>query len=123
MWRLRIARYAIRHQASGAFWRDRDSAPALSGAAAAGDLTHGKLLLRSARIGARGAHAIEHPDIVDRMFEGRDGRAGSKHPAAEYGLGLLVDLALDDLEVSSALRRFFRRTLVTSLDGDFQRAE
>src|ERR1051325_9190214 len=115
MWWLRTARHTIRHQAFGALWRHRDPA--------AGHLEAGRFLLRGARFGGRGAHAIEYPDIVDRVFESRNGRARSEHPAAEYRFRWFVELALHNIEVSRALRRLLRRALVARPHRDLQGTE
>src|SRR3546814_86370 len=72
---------------------------------------------------AGGVFAIDHPDVVDRGREGRDGGAGGEHPALEEFDRRRVGAHVGDLEEGRRFRRLLRRLLVTGAGDDLQRAE
>ena len=72
--------------ASAAVRRDRDAGGELSaatrrGAAAAGLLLRGSAVGSACRRVGHAGHAIEHPQVVDRVLQGRQPRARSEHPS------------------------------------------
>ena len=118
--RLPVVRYPVSDRSPGALRRHRGLPRHLSTAARGGGRGPGRLLFSRRRPG-RGLGAVEHPDIVDGVLEGRDARAGREHPAREHArAGELPEVV--DLQEGGALGRFFRRRLAAAPRRDPQRA-
>ena len=122
-WRLPAAGYA---SSSPSTWRS--SAPSRSRAAITGACWPRRWPAQPSstatfRPASWNRSAVQHPEIVNRIFQRRERRAGSEHPAAEEFLRRFARAGLDDLEEGGALRHFLRRALVAGARRDLEGAE
>ena len=66
---------------------------------------------------------VRQPDVIDRMLDTVQARAGGKHPAGEDALDLALQRHFVDLDKGVGVRRFGRRAGVARTWRHLQRAE
>ena len=88
-----------------------------------GTIRGGRRLLHLHLNRAAGVFAVQHDNIVNRVFQcGYRWRAG-KHPTAEQGYRFLTLSGFTDLQKGRRLRPILRRIFAAIQRGNFQRAK